>query len=89
MLTLSPSDSSQAASSSIAEMEPGTTFQPVLSEPIAENDIGRVKRVVFLTGKMYYDLVKERAERGLEGKITFVRIEVRCYLWAPSVRHSC
>jgi probable 2-oxoglutarate dehydrogenase E1 component DHKTD1 len=55
-------------------MSEGTSFQPVLTEQIA--DPTKVERVVFLSGKMYYDLIKQRADRGLEGKITFVRIEV-------------
>lgn len=38
-----------------------------------------VERVVFLSGKMYYDLIKERSDRNLDGKIAFVRLEVRDY----------
>ena len=63
-----------AASSSIAEMSEGTSFKPVLSEEV--EDPSKVEKVVFLSGKMYYDLIKQRADRGLEGKITFIRIEV-------------
>ncbi|GAA5954715.1 hypothetical protein JCM3765_003866 [Sporobolomyces pararoseus] len=62
-----------AASSSLAEMSEGTSFQPVLTEQIS--DPSKVEKVVFLSGKMYYDLIKQRADRGLEGKITFIRIE--------------
>lgn len=32
-------------------------------------------RVVCLTGKLYYDLVKERQKRQLDGKVAFVRVE--------------
>jgi len=63
-----------AASSSIAEMSEGTSFKPVLSEEV--EDPSKVEKVVFLSGKMYYDLIKQRGDRGLEGKITFIRIEV-------------
>lgn len=38
-------------------------------------DTSAVDRVVILSGKMYYDLVKMREEKGLSGKIAFVRIE--------------
>jgi len=54
-------------------MLPGTKFQPVLPDSFPpSND---VERVVFMSGKLYYDLVKERAARGLEGRVAIVRIE--------------
>ncbi|GAA5833107.1 hypothetical protein JCM11251_006518 [Rhodosporidiobolus azoricus] len=62
-----------AAASSLSDLAPGTAFQPVLSEHV--EDPGRVERVVVLSGKMYYDLVKLRKEKGSEGKVVFVRIE--------------
>ena len=34
-----------------------------------------VSRVVLLSGKLYYDLVKERQKRQLEGKVAFIRVE--------------
>jgi probable 2-oxoglutarate dehydrogenase E1 component DHKTD1 len=57
-------------------MAPGTTFQPVLSDPNIKQS-ANVERVVFVSGKIYYDLVKEREKRGLDDKIAFIRIEVR------------
>ncbi len=51
-------------------MGPGTSFQPVLSD-----DVSNPERIIFLTGKIYYDLIKERHTRGLDGKVAFVRIE--------------
>jgi probable 2-oxoglutarate dehydrogenase E1 component DHKTD1 len=63
-----------AASSTLAEMKEGTSFQPVLTEKT--RDPSKVEKVVFLSGKMYYDLIKQRSDRGLDDKITFVRIEV-------------
>jgi probable 2-oxoglutarate dehydrogenase E1 component DHKTD1 len=56
-------------------MAPGTTFQPVLSDPNIKQS-ANVERVVFVSGKIYYDLVKEREKRGLDDKIAFIRIEV-------------
>ena len=54
-------------------MAPGTKFHPVL--PDALPPTGDVERVILMSGKLYYDLVKERAARGLEGRVAIVRIE--------------
>ncbi|KAJ7505194.1 Transketolase, pyrimidine binding domain-containing protein [Mycena galericulata] len=62
-----------AASSSLSDFEPGTSFQPVLSDP-AEN-APSAKRVVLMTGKIYYDLLKERQTRSLDNEIAFIRVE--------------
>ncbi|KAJ7644236.1 Transketolase, pyrimidine binding domain-containing protein [Roridomyces roridus] len=62
-----------AASSSLRELEPGTSFQPVLRDP-AENT-STAKRVVLMTGKIYYELLKERQTRALDGDVAFIRIE--------------
>ncbi|EMD32179.1 hypothetical protein CERSUDRAFT_118815 [Gelatoporia subvermispora B] len=61
-----------AAASSLAELAPGTRFQPVLDDTSVDKT--RVERVVFLSGKLYYDLAKERAARGAK-HIALVRIE--------------
>jgi probable 2-oxoglutarate dehydrogenase E1 component DHKTD1 len=45
----------------------------VLDDSVSDHN--RVKRVVLLSGKIYYDLVKERQARGLDNAIAFVRIE--------------
>ncbi|KAI0084520.1 dehydrogenase E1 and transketolase domain-containing protein 1 [Irpex rosettiformis] len=64
-----------AAASTISEMVTGTKFQPVLADP-AISDPSKVERVVLLTGKLYYDLVKARATKeDLLDKIAFVRLE--------------
>jgi probable 2-oxoglutarate dehydrogenase E1 component DHKTD1 len=55
-------------------MDKGTSFQPVLTENVT--DPSKVERVVLLSGKMYYDLSKQRAERKLDGRVVFVRVEV-------------
>ena len=34
-----------------------------------------ISKVLFCTGKVYYDLIKERRERGLEDKIAIHTIE--------------
>ena len=62
-------------------MDKGTSFQPVLTEKVAKPS--EVERVVLLSGKMYYDLAKQRAERKLDGRIVFVRVEV-----SPDSKHN-
>ncbi|PPQ70860.1 hypothetical protein CVT26_014083 [Gymnopilus dilepis] len=64
---------SSAAASTLTELESGTQFQPVLADPVT--DKSTAKRVVLLSGKVYYDLIKERQTRGLDDVVAFVRIE--------------
>ncbi|KAH7905206.1 thiamine diphosphate-binding protein [Hygrophoropsis aurantiaca] len=65
-----------AATSSLADLKPGTSFQPVLDDPsIADADAHKVERVVLLTGKLYYDLVKERTTRQMCDRVSLLRIE--------------
>ena len=63
---------SQAAASSLTEMESGTRFRPVLPDPL---DNKQAVTVVMLSGKIYYELIKERQVRELNDKIAFIRIE--------------
>lgn len=65
----------QAASSKLADMGPGTSFQPVLRDTATLADPKSVQRIVLLSGKIYYDLVKERAARNLESRVALVRME--------------
>jgi probable 2-oxoglutarate dehydrogenase E1 component DHKTD1 len=54
-------------------MTEGTSFQPVLDDTgVANPDL--VDRVVLMTGKLYYDLVKERAARSVSN-VAFIRLE--------------
>ncbi|GAA5985864.1 hypothetical protein JCM11641_005325 [Rhodosporidiobolus odoratus] len=62
-----------AATSALADLAEGTTFKPVISESVERPE--EVERVVFLSGKLHYDLSKLRSEKGLDGKIVFIRIE--------------
>lgn len=57
----------------MAEIESGTRFHPVLADPTA--DKAKAKRVVMLSGKVYYELVKERQTHGLDNAVAFIRIE--------------
>ncbi|CAM9154642.1 unnamed protein product [Chrysoparadoxa australica] len=64
------------ATSSIEEMGPGTLFDRVLEEEdqsIVENADG-VKRLIFCTGQIYYDLAAEREQVG-RNDIAITRIE--------------
>lgn len=64
------------AVSDLAEMGPGTAFKPVLNDPVTAESPDTVEKVVFVSGKVYYDLVKERKNRNLDDRIAFVRVEV-------------
>ena len=57
----------------------GTSFLPVLSDPVA--DPAMVKRLIFLSGKHYYTLAKERENRGLND-VALVRLEVGILLYS-------
>lgn len=56
-------------------METGTQFQPVLTDPTT-SDPEQVDKVVFVSGKLYYDLQKEKADRGLNDRVALIRVEV-------------
>ncbi|KAG6886976.1 hypothetical protein C0992_001363, partial [Termitomyces sp. T32_za158] len=62
-----------AASSSLSDLDEGSRFQPVLDDPVA--NASQVKRVVLLSGKIYYDLIKDREALNLQDAVAFVRLE--------------
>ncbi|KAI9028943.1 hypothetical protein CLU79DRAFT_519802 [Phycomyces nitens] len=68
---------SPLAVSSFEDMAPGTSFKPVLEDPTTNNP-DMVEKVVFVSGKLYYDLAKEKTERGLDERVALVRIEELC-----------
>jgi len=62
--------------SSFDEVTPGTEFQRmILDKGSASANPASISKVLFCTGKVYYDLIKERRERGLEDKIAIHTIE--------------
>ena len=62
--------------SSFDELQPGTEFQRmILDKGPASETPAQVDKVLFCTGKVYYDLIKERRERGLESKIAIHTLE--------------
>nr|KAF6470047.1 oxoglutarate dehydrogenase [Molossus molossus] len=64
------------ARTSFDEMLPGTHFQRVIPEdgPAAQSP-ENVKRLLFCTGKVYYDLTRERKARGMVEQVAITRIE--------------
>ncbi|XP_030626943.1 2-oxoglutarate dehydrogenase-like, mitochondrial isoform X2 [Chanos chanos] len=64
------------ARSSFDEMTTGTKFQRVLPDngPASQNP-EQVKRVIFCTGKVYYELAKERKQQNLESEVAIIRLE--------------
>lgn len=64
------------AKSSFDDMALGTSFQRVYPESgEAAANSHRVRRLVFCSGKIYYELAKERAAQGLISKLAICRVE--------------
>lgn len=63
------------AISTLEDMAPGTSFEPVLGDNSTEKDPSAVEKVLFVSGKLYYDLIKERQTKGADEKVAIVRIE--------------
>uniref|UniRef100_A0A673MRC1 2-oxoglutarate dehydrogenase complex component E1 n=1 Tax=Sinocyclocheilus rhinocerous TaxID=307959 RepID=A0A673MRC1_9TELE len=64
------------AKSNFDQMLPGTHFQRVIPDdgPVTQNP-SEVKRIVFCTGKVYYELTRERKTRNMEDSVAITRIE--------------
>ena len=62
------------AVSSLAEFGPGSAFRYVIPEIDAIAPEEKVKRVVLCTGKVYYDLLQERRDKGVKD-VAIVRVE--------------
>ncbi|KAH0623197.1 hypothetical protein JD844_031254 [Phrynosoma platyrhinos] len=64
------------ARSNFDDMLPGTHFQRVIPENgIAAQNPDGVKRILFCTGKVYYDLTRERKAREMEADVAITRVE--------------
>lgn len=61
----------KACVSPLVEMAGASGFLPI----IADARVRKARRVVLCTGKIYYDLVEERAERKLEDSVALIRVE--------------
>ncbi|MBP0462751.1 2-oxoglutarate dehydrogenase E1 component [Roseomonas sp. PWR1] len=62
------------AVSSLSDFGPGSAFRYVIPETDAIAPEEKVKRVVLCTGKVYYDLLAERRDRGIDD-VAIVRVE--------------
>jgi 2-oxoglutarate dehydrogenase E1 component len=60
------------ASSPLTDFTKGE-FKTVIGEQSSELNIDKVKRVIACSGKVYYDLVKTRADKGAE--VAVIRVE--------------
>ncbi|KAI9914562.1 hypothetical protein PsorP6_008098 [Peronosclerospora sorghi] len=64
------------ATSPLSDMGPGTSFQPVLSDPTITDLPSQVKKIYFCSGKFYYELAKERIARCKHpASIALIRLE--------------
>lgn len=63
-----------SATSSLTEMGPDTKFSPVLDDNTV-HDSRSVKRVMLVSGKLFYDLAKVKSEHPLGEHVAIVRIE--------------
>ncbi|CAO1326799.1 unnamed protein product [Diamesa tonsa] len=64
------------ARSSFDEMNDGTEFQRIIPDSgPASQQPSSVKKIIFCSGRVYYDLVKARREKQLEGEIAISRVE--------------
>ncbi|KAJ2396813.1 hypothetical protein GGI05_000948 [Coemansia sp. RSA 2603] len=68
-----------AATSALKDMAPGTSFQPIISDNLASNP-DKVKKIVFVSGKLYYDLAKTYIEDSarIDSQIAIFRLEEVC-----------
>ncbi|XP_073542063.1 2-oxoglutarate dehydrogenase-like, mitochondrial isoform X1 [Phyllobates terribilis] len=64
------------AKSSFEELKTGTVFRRAIPESgTACQYPQNVRRVIFCTGKVYYELVKERHQKQLESQVAITRLE--------------
>jgi len=66
---------SPLATSELVDLTEGTKFQPILNDPDCSPDI---ERLILCSGKIYYDLHKERTSRQLEKSVGIMRVEELC-----------
>jgi 2-oxoglutarate dehydrogenase E1 component len=62
------------AVSRIGDFHEGNCFQEVLPDPVEFSNSADVSRLVFCTGKVFYDLMAHRQEKGI-GNAAIIRIE--------------
>ncbi|KAM9307271.1 2-oxoglutarate dehydrogenase complex component E1 isoform 2-T2 [Pholidichthys leucotaenia] len=63
------------AKSSFDDMLQGTHFKRLITDDATAANPQKVKRVIFCTGKIYYELIRERMNRGMDDTAAVIRIE--------------
>jgi 2-oxoglutarate dehydrogenase E1 component len=61
--------------STLEELSSGSSFHRVLWESAPSEADQAIERVVMCSGKVYYDLLQAREDKGLDGKVALVRLE--------------
>ena len=70
----------ESARSDLTDMEEGTTFQRIIPEKGTCTEAPeKVKKLILCTGKVYYEVLKERDQRGLTNDIAITRVEQVSY----------
>jgi 2-oxoglutarate dehydrogenase E1 component len=64
------------AASNVKDLADGTVFQPVIDDPQGTSKRAKVRRLIFCTGKVYYDLLA----KGIPKSVAVVRVE-ELYPW--------
>ena len=67
------------AKSNLNDLSDGTHFQRLISDSTAPEGDG-VKRIIFCSGKVYYELAKQREFAGLENSVAIARVEQVLYM---------
>ncbi len=67
------------AVSAVADFLPGSAFQRVIAETQTLKPDAEIRRIVLCTGKVYYDLLQARTDRGIDD-VAIVRVE-QLYPW--------
>jgi 2-oxoglutarate dehydrogenase E1 component len=62
------------AVSDLSELDKGTTFIPVIDEIDSNIKSTDVRKVIFCTGKIYYDILERRREKGTKD-VAIIRLE--------------
>ena len=64
------------ATSSLDQFTEGTAFQPILDDSkFVGNKQRKVKKLLIVSGKLYYDLLKERAQLQLDSTVAIICME--------------
>jgi 2-oxoglutarate dehydrogenase E1 component len=74
LIIMTPKSMLRAKLSSLADMGPGSVFQPVIGETAALAADAKIRRVLLCTGKLCHELAAARTERKIDD-VAIVRVE--------------